>query len=405
MFEQCGDKVWLAAVSGGPDSMALLALCLEQGIRVEAAHVNYHHRLQAEEEEEYVRTFCRERGIPFHVLSDAFTWEGNFEAEARKYRYEWFRQLVKEHGLAGVMTGHQEDDLLETYVMQKEKGLTPVYYGLQEIMYWQEMTVYRPLLSCTKRELETYCDSHGIRYYIDHTNYADDLTRSRIRTHVVSQMTPAERRAMREEIRANNAELQHRRTQAKALSDEHGILLQAYGEAEEEVRLTALRQMCETAHGRHRTDTYYREIDRKILNGEQMIKDADGSFLITEQGYVHPAVCPVSYADVYTDEASLRTAQTPYYRVENGAPGVFAVTLHEDDYPVTIRTFRDGDRVHMRYGTKKVSRFFIDRHIPPYERLTWPVMVNASGTVILVPGLGCDVEHYSVNPTICVIKL
>ena len=113
---------------------------------------------------------------------------------------------------------------------------------------------------------------------------------------------------------------------------------------------------------------------------------------------------PEAYADVYRNEEELKAAVSEYYRIAEGTPSVYAVTLHEEDYPVMIRSPKEGDRIRLRFGTKKVSRFFIDRHIHPYRRLTWPVLVNACGEVILVPGLGCDVAHYSVNPVICVIK-
>jgi tRNA(Ile)-lysidine synthase len=59
----------------------------------------------------------------------------------------------------------------------------------------------------------------------------------------------------------------------------------------------------------------------------------------------------------------------------------------------------------MRFGEKPVHRFFIDRHIPRFERPLWPVVVNAEGAVILVPGLGCDRGHYSISPSFSVIQL
>ena len=60
--------------------------------------------------------------------------------------------------------------------------------------------------------------------------------------------------------------------------------------------------------------------------------------------------------------------------------------------------------IEMRYGCKKVHRFFIDRHIPLYQRQFWPVIENAKGNVIFVPGLGCDKYHYTVNPTLNVLE-
>ena len=94
------------AVSAGPDSMALLSMCLEEGIDVAAAHVNYHHRIESDEEEKYVRSFCAEHHLDLYVRNEPFFWDGNFEAAARNWRYEFFEKTVREHHLAGMLIGH-----------------------------------------------------------------------------------------------------------------------------------------------------------------------------------------------------------------------------------------------------------------------------------------------------------
>ena len=55
----------------------------------------------------------------------------NFQAEARRERYAFFAALCSEHSLSGVIVAHQQDDVLETYVMQKQRGSIPQHYGLQ----------------------------------------------------------------------------------------------------------------------------------------------------------------------------------------------------------------------------------------------------------------------------------
>ncbi|MEG0735695.1 MAG: tRNA lysidine(34) synthetase TilS, partial [Longicatena sp.] len=91
--------------------------------------------------------------------------------------------------------------------------------------------------------------------------------------------------------------------------------------------------------------------------------------------------------------AELTLAKTPYFEVSNSGSSVEAVTL-----------YIEGDEIRMRFGAKKLNRWFIDRKIPKKERKNWPVVVNASGNVILVPKLGCDIEHFSNNPTCFVLK-
>ena len=102
---------------------------------------------------------------------------------------------------------------------------------------------------------------------------------------------------------------------------------------------------------------------------------------------------------------SIRYFRTDYFQIRDAGSKIEGVTVSENDYPLTIRNFRQGDRIAMRFGTKAVNRFFIDRKIPLKERLCYPIVTNRLGEVIFVPGLGCDVHHFSESPTFFVIKL
>jgi tRNA(Ile)-lysidine synthase len=82
----------------------------------------------------------------------------------------------------------------------------------------------------------------------------------------------------------------------------------------------------------------------------------------------------------------------------------FGVTVSSSDFPITIRNAKNGDKITMRYGTKKLSRFFIDRKIPYLDRLSWPVIENKDKQVIFVCELGCDKDHYSNNHNLYVTR-
>ena len=391
------------AVSGGADSMALLSMCLEEGRDIACAHVNYHHRPQAEEEEAYIRSFCSEHGIVCHVDREPFVWEGNFEAAAREKRYAFFARLVKEYGYSGVLTGHQKDDLIETFLMQEEKGLVPDWYGLKEERMIHGVMVCRPLLGYTKQELEDYCRTRGIRTFYDETNGDPGLTRNRIRMETVEGMSPFEKDMVLREIRQKNAVLQERRCRVKAGIREGKVSLAEYRKWKEEDRLTLLYEMLSGTVNYSRKGLL--EIDRilckkadfRIPAGSRELVQKDGRFFLAEPA--EPYVFTVETPE------QLAALSSPYFRIETGVPGVHAVTVTEADFPLTIRSVQSGDKIRMRFGTKPVHRFFIDRHIPLFERTSWPVVTNAENTVILVPGLGCDCGHYSKSPTFSVIQL
>ncbi|UPU38547.1 tRNA lysidine(34) synthetase TilS [Erysipelothrix sp. Poltava] len=81
------------------------------------------------------------------------------------------------------------------------------------------------------------------------------------------------------------------------------------------------------------------------------------------------------------------------------------MTLSESDFPIMIRNARKGDSIKMRFGTKSLNRFFIDRKIPRHEREIWPVIVNSSQQIVFVVGMGCDEHHYSNNPNLFMLEL
>ena len=380
--------------------MALFDMLEKERVSFACAFVNYHVREQAEEEEAYVKQLCESHGIELHVLDDPFTWTGNFEAAARDYRYDFFVRCVKENNYAGIVTGHQEDDLLETWLMQRRKGITPQYYGLAEKSVMKGVVLIRPLLSCSKEQLLQYCEDHQVKYYTDHTNLLPVHERNRLRIDVVSGMSEEERTLMRKEIDEANAHLSFVRNSAENLFTDGYVLLDQYRSAEKEVRLCVLR--CFYEQIKSPSGKELEEADRIVMKKRDFLIEIGDAYLAQDDGRMFLGKKFDTYSYSF-DEISLM--ETPCFAVRNEGKGTEALTLSASDFPITIRSFEDGDSIAMRFGTKSVHRFFIDRKIPLYQRSTWPVVVNRLGEVILVPGLGCDVSHYSDKPGVYVVQL
>ena len=96
--------------------------------------------------------------------------------------------------------------------------------------------------------------------------------------------------------------------------------------------------------------------------------------------------------------------ETPYFAIREEGETIERLALAKEDFPITIRNARAGDFIRLRFGTKKVARWFIDRKIPYRQRQLWPVVENAAGNVIFVVGIGCDIAHFTNNSYIFVIK-
>lgn len=191
MLEQ-GDVV-IAAVSGGADSVALLdLLCnlITLQLKVRACHLN--HCLRGEEsdrDEQLVRTMCAQYGIPLDVrrveiLPLARARKTSVEQTARDVRYAFFEELCEQHH-AKLATAHTLSDTAETVVLNLARGTGMT--GLCGIPHIRGRIV-RPLLACTRAEIEEYCYTHGLCFMNDSSNQSDEYTRNYIRHHIMPSL-------------------------------------------------------------------------------------------------------------------------------------------------------------------------------------------------------------------------
>lgn len=176
----------LLAVSGGPDSMYLLNKYKDDDIVV--AHVNYNKRDDSWRDEQIVRDFCFEHNIKLEVLNidKNYNYKGNFQKEARMIRYKFFGEIYQKYQCNLLLTAHHLDDFLETCLMQRDKDLNPLYFGISQEIFNFNMNIFRPLLfAIRKEEIEKFLIKNNINFAIDSSNlktiYKRNETRMKIK--------------------------------------------------------------------------------------------------------------------------------------------------------------------------------------------------------------------------------
>ena len=386
--------------------MALLDQLMKHGYKVAAVHINYQIPDVSDLGEHCARKYCRKHRIRLHYRKVKHDGNGNFEAWARDYRYAYFKDLAVKHGYAGIFMGHQEDDLIETYRMQKEKNSGYSYWGLRTEGNVNGLAVIRPLLDNTKKELLDYVKEHHIPYYLDYTNDTRIHRRNEIRMDEVTKMSREERDMIRKEIDLMNQRLHEKNEQdrknAECLDPFDPETYQSFTEEERTgmIRRYLIDQGVEKAY--HFTGVFLKQLDRQLCSGKNQ-RMMLGENLIWDLDYgklrLHEPAKP--YEIVRKNNRKIRSH--PVVETSEEGESVNGVYLTKEDFPVTVRSFRESDSIKLRYGTKRVSRFFIDRKIPRYEREMWPVIENKDGEIILVPGIGCDLNHYKV-PYNCYLR-
>ena len=186
-----GSRV-LCAVSGGADSMCLLALLWRRradwGIEVTAAH--YEHGLRGEEslrDAAFVEDWCREQGIPFvcgHGRAGDYARNKGLglEEAARELRYAFLEETADRLGCDRIATAHNADDNAETLLMHLVRGSGAA--GLRGIPE-RRGRIVRPLLGCTREEILACLTAWGVEHVEDSTNTLDDTARNLLRHRVI----------------------------------------------------------------------------------------------------------------------------------------------------------------------------------------------------------------------------
>jgi tRNA(Ile)-lysidine synthase len=169
------------AVSGGPDSLALLLLAAEAlPGEVEAATVDHGLRADSAAEAAMVAEICARLGVPHATLRTTVEPGASLQAKAREARYRALRSWAVERGLSMVATAHHADDQAETLLMRLARGSgVGGLSGIRETANVEGLEVIRPLLTVRKAELIQIVEQAGLTPVIDLAN--DDPRHERTR--------------------------------------------------------------------------------------------------------------------------------------------------------------------------------------------------------------------------------
>ncbi len=382
------NKTLLLACSFGPDSMALLNMLVEEGFKPIVCHVNYHRRPESDFEQSGLEQYCLDHDLELDVLDTAgMKPTGNFQAWARNVRYRFFQKRYREYGAEGLLVAHQQDDHIETYIMQKARKTRLISYGLQSKTAVFDMIIYRPLLHFSKTSLKTYCDQKHVPYAIDSSNLTDHYQRNRIRHSLVETMNQEERKRILDEIQSINQknksailDLEKEFSpfenipvaRAKNLSEQTFTFL---------LYLVLSKHSCHQSLGSERIEQIRRlclsdQPNREVtLNKKWAFERRYDDLVLTRIQTVAP------YAFVVSQPGPLTC---PYFSVDF-SQGYLKDFIQACSYPLTIRPARLGDRIQVGKIIKRINRLYIDWKLPVSLRAIWPVVVDKNGLPIYLP--------------------
>ena len=361
-------KKILVAVSGGADSMSLLHFLYNHqkdlDIQLGIAHVNHKQRQESEHEEAYLRHWAEEHKVPFHYSA----FSGKFsENAARTFRYEFFKQVMKDYDYSALVTAHHADDQAETIFMRLLRGSRLRHLtGISAIRPFGTGQIIRPFLHLTKAQLPVTF------HFEDRSNTSLAYLRNRIRLSYLPTLSQ-ENPKIKEHL--------------CLLAEEIGLLEQALGELTKDISITDLSvfQQQSDAVQLFLLQNYLDSFpDLQLSKGQfnQLIsylrKNASGKMPL-KNGY--ELVKTQTYF-LIRKEASI--SLSPPCLLEFGKSVEFedyTLTFSEfndvsntdtisiwSDAPIVIRHRKEGDRIDLGSHHKKLRRLFIDNKILEKDR-------------------------------------
>ncbi len=393
---------YLLACSFSAESMALLDWLLGRGCCPIVLFVDYQQAPSADSDLDRMKKYCAEKGLVIEICKalDIPAKEGeSYQEWARRVRYDFFKEMYVKYDAAALFVAHIQDDVLETYMLQKQSGDKVEHYGLNEVNTYHDMIVVRPLLPYSYDDVMEYIQEHSVPYSEAMTRFELEHTHSDLRRNVIDKMDQVERGRMADEIRAANNErlsyfehLEKESEESNELNireiialeeDEFAQTLIAFvSRAGDDVTLTpkkiaAIRAMC---------------LNGKLFDYMKIIGDV---FLIKEYDILalgtNPKALPYSYTlekpgKLETDEFTLDFSM-----------GAEDRGIKESDYPLTIRTVLPADQYVSGDYLLFVRSLFHDWKMPPEFIARWPVFVNKNGKIVYVPTFRHDFVEYHTS--------
>lgn len=392
------NDLYIVALSGGADSVALLLFLDEMGYQVHAAHCNFHLRgAESDRDEAFCESLCLQKNIPFHrihfdTLTYAETHHVSVEMAARELRYGYFEQLRKDIGASGICVAHHRDDSVETVLLNLIRGT-----GLRGLTGIQPRKGYilRPLLCVSRQEIEQYLQVKGQSYVTDSTNLVAEVQRNVVRLKVLPLLETI-----------NPAVADNIQRTAENLTEAQSVLDVAI----ENIRNAKILEYRELERFGSREYILYEWAKQYGFNGSQvkeLLTAETGSVFSSSMGYDL-----LVDRDRYAVELSLkpfknvRIPEVGNYVLPNDnklsvvkcAPYISkdcnkaTLDAHKVVFPLTVRRVEKGDWMipYGMQGRKLLSDLMTDNKLSVFDKRRQLVVVDAQGVIVWAVGLRTD---------------
>ena len=388
-------ELYIIALSGGADSVALLLLLKNGGFNIHAAHCNFHLRgEESDRDEAFCEQLCADENIPFHrahfdTREYADLHKVSIEMAARELRYRWFEQLRQDIGAAGICVAHHRDDSVETVLLNLVRGT-----GLRGLTGIQPRNghILRPLLCVSRAEIEAFLAEKGQKYVTDSTNLETDVQRNVVRLEVLPLLR-----------KLNPAVVENIQRTAENLAEAQQVLNTIVANIDN-VKTLELSELDKYGSSEYLVFEWLKKYGfngdqvRQILDAEtgRIVSSAMGYDVLKDRGrlIVEPALEPfrpmrIPEEGTYVLDGKTRFSvrkKTVYVSKE---PHVATLDAAKVSFPLTVRRVEEGDcmQPYGMKGKKLLSDLMTDLKMTVFEKRRQLVVVDSQGVVLWAVGL------------------
>ena len=428
LTDGCPDARVLLAVSGGVDSMTMADLFHNSALRLPlaVAHFNFHLRgADSDGDEALVAAWCGAHDVPFfRQEADAAAYAADHglsvEMAARELRYSWFAQLCREQGFTHLAVAHNLDDSAETLLLHLLRGTG--MRGMSGIRASvplpgaEDVTLIRPLLNFSRREIEAHAVRAGVEFRIDATNADISIPRNRIRHEVFPELA-----------RINPSFLETFRTEMRHFGQMEQLLDQVFAAGRDSlcrdsvshgqdavlaIDIPALVRKGQTGWWLYRLLEGYGfnpdqldQIERSLeaLSGKEFLSPTHR--LVKDRNELRVYPLAAAAPDDLTFRLDVRTfTVTPGFDPKQKPDDVLFIDADKVRLPLAARAPREGDRFRpfgMHRGTKLLSDFFTDLKLDVEQKRREVVVTtqNEKGDEVIVAIAGRRIDdRFKITP-------
>lgn len=414
----------LLAFSGGIDSVVLAHLLKACGFKFELAHCNFKLRgKESEGDKNFCKALAKQMGVEIHCTdfntrSYAKKNGLSLQMAARKLRYDWFMELVKEYKFNYVLTAHHGNDNVETLLVNLVRGTG--IKGLQGIPVKQNHLV-RPLLFSTKEQIITYAKKNKLKYRSDSSNDEVKYKRNFLRHEIIPKLkslNPSLESTFENNIRLFNQSarvvrsyISAKRKQFITQKNDQTIVRLTDLQKEENKDLlmhewlspfgyssSQIEQILENADQKTSGKIFNTPTHKGVINRAQFIieplnrSDPENEFLIREIKDLKKLPFTIIY--------DLKGGKIVRDKM------VGQIDYDKLNFPITVRKWRQGDKFRPlgMTGFKKLSDFFINRKLSLFEKEDVWVLCNGDD-IVWVIGQRIDDRYKITGNTKKILKL